>query len=149
MALFPQLQAALTERPDIAQTTYEPFATDAEVPPESVTGGLSQAEENQRRQRIHFVRERDRRLVMEKKRQVLESRGYLACEVCGFDFEARYGEHGRGFIECHHKRPLHTNEETVVTNLDDLAVVCSNCHRMIHAHKTWLSMEEVKGLLRP
>jgi len=28
------------------------------------------------------------------------------CQVCGFDFGAAYGEHGEGYIEVHHLRPL-------------------------------------------
>lgn len=29
------------------------------------------------------------------------------CTICGFDFEAAYGERGRGFIEVHHVKPLY------------------------------------------
>jgi predicted HNH restriction endonuclease len=31
--------------------------------------------------------------------------GYV-CQVCDFDFEARYGSLGAGYIECHHLKPL-------------------------------------------
>jgi 5-methylcytosine-specific restriction protein A len=57
----------------------------------------------------------------------------LFCEVkqCGFDFEARYGSVGAGFAEVHHLRPLSTTGATS-TRLSDLAVLCSNCHRMVH-----------------
>jgi 5-methylcytosine-specific restriction enzyme A len=47
----------------------------------------------------------------------------------------RCGEIGRGFIEAHHLRPIATLEEGVPVEYDvaaDFAVLCSNCHRMIH-----------------
>lgn len=31
--------------------------------------------------------------------------------------------------------------------LDDLALVCANCHRMIHASRPWLTMDELRGTL--
>lgn len=64
---------------------------------------------------------------------MLATAGRLACEVCKFDFEVRYGALGKGFCEVHHKLPLSMlNAETAIT-IDDMAIVCSNCHRMIHA----------------
>jgi 5-methylcytosine-specific restriction enzyme A len=42
---------------------------------------------------------------------------------------------GQGFIEAHHLRPIATLEEGVPVKYDvaaDFAVLCSNCHRMIH-----------------
>jgi hypothetical protein len=53
------------------------------------------------------------------------SRCRTTCEVCGFDFERRYGLVGRGFIECHHVTPLAETDE-IETTLDDLTVVCAN-----------------------
>jgi 5-methylcytosine-specific restriction protein A len=57
------------------------------------------------------------------------------CQACGLDFGEYYGEIGRGFIEAHHLRPIATLEEGVPVKYDvaaDFAVLCSNCHRMIH-----------------
>ncbi|MEW9673987.1 hypothetical protein [Ammoniphilus sp. 3BR4] len=31
--------------------------------------------------------------------------GKVVCLVCGFDFEATYGAHGKDFIEGHHSYP--------------------------------------------
>jgi 5-methylcytosine-specific restriction protein A len=71
----------------------------------------------------------------------------LTCEACGFDFFKRYGERGGGYIECHHRIPLSESGPTQ-TRLKDLALVCSNCHRMIHRRTNdWLSLEELKALL--
>jgi hypothetical protein len=58
----------------------------------------------------------------------------LRCEVagCRFDFEAVYGAIGAGYAHVHHLRPLSEAEMPVKTTLADLAVVCANCHAMIH-----------------
>jgi 5-methylcytosine-specific restriction protein A len=56
----------------------------------------------------HVRRERSAKLVASKKAAVLAETGKLACEACGFDFAAVYGEQGDGFIECHHVKPVHT-----------------------------------------
>ena len=70
----------------------------------------------------------------------------LACEVCGFDFESIYGDRGRDYIECHHRTPLHVTG-TTKNKLDDLALICSNCHRMIHRTKTWLLPDQLKQIV--
>jgi 5-methylcytosine-specific restriction protein A len=57
------------------------------------------------------------------------------CQACNLDFAERYGDIGKGFIEAHHLRPIATLEEGVPVEYDvaaDFAVLCSNCHRMIH-----------------
>lgn len=96
--------------------------------------------------REHRARERNRTLVAKKKAQVMRQSGRLACEACGFDFNEAYGERGHGFIECHHTRPVETLAEGSVTRLSDLAVLCANCHRMIHVRRPWLSVEELRDL---
>jgi hypothetical protein len=57
------------------------------------------------------------------------------CQVCGFNYEKVYGEIGRGYIEAHHLTPLAElapNGPVRLSPKDDFAVVCSNCHSMIH-----------------
>ncbi len=93
--------------------------------------------------RRHRVRERSRKLRERKIASVTKAGGKVACEVCGFDFAATYGELGEGYIECHHVRPLHEAGETT-TRLADLALVCSNCHRMIHRRSSWVAPEQLR-----
>ena len=74
------------------------------------------------------------------------------CKICRFDFEAHYGERGKGFIEIHHRNPLHTfNGQAQRTNpAEDLIPVCPNCHRMIHRMKdSILTIEQMKELYKP
>ena len=92
--------------------------------------------------RVHKTRERRR--SEEKKRAILGATGRLECEACGFDFLTTYGERGRGFAECHHKLPL--SDGTRTTYLRDLAIICANCHRMLHRGDL-LSVEELRGIL--
>ena len=96
---------------------------------------------------LHTRRERNRRLVDRKKSQVRKRDGRLKCEACGFDFGETYGDRGRGFIECHHVKPLHTLAEAQTTRLDDLVLLCSNCHRMVHARRPWLTVDDLRSTL--
>jgi 5-methylcytosine-specific restriction enzyme A len=95
--------------------------------------------------RMHRVRERNRKLVARKKADVLRKTGKLCCEACNFDFSA-YGERGEGFIEVHHLKPVYSLRPGDRTKLSDLAAVCANCHRMIHARRPWLSLDELKRI---
>ena len=107
-------------------------ATQQQAAPLAPEDGEDEAEEGRILFRRHRVRERDPRLAKRKKQAVRAQTGLLACEVCRFDFEAIYGPHGAGYIECHHLIPLAQVTGTQTTRLRDLAVVCSNCHRMLH-----------------
>lgn len=95
--------------------------------------------------KLHKVRERDRRIVEAKKKKVLKDKGELKCEACDFDFEKIYGEMGKGYIECHHLIPLSNYQVNKVTKLDDLALLCSNCHRMIHKDLSVKTINEFRS----
>ncbi len=71
------------------------------------------------------------------------------CMICGFDFEAFYGEAGRSFIEVHHIKPLSDlGEEVSIDPEKDLVCVCSNCHRIIHRKKNGVyTLDEVKEMI--
>jgi len=96
---------------------------------------------------LHRYRERNRKLVEVKRKQAMKRYGKLVCEVCKFDFSVRYGDRGNGFMECHHTKPLPTLVVGDKTHIDDLALVCANCHRMIHRRKPWLSVAALSGKL--
>lgn len=81
--------------------------------------------------RTHLVRERDPRLVKQKKEQFVKEHGHLYCELCSFDFERFYGDLGVDFIEVHHVIPI-AKPGVRTTTLSDLMCVCANCHRMLH-----------------
>lgn len=88
----------------------------------------------------HLRRERNSAIVKAKKDAILRATGKLCCEACGFDFKDVYGELGEDFCEAHHLQPLSKADGIVKTELEDLAIVCSNCHRIIHRTDPMLSI---------
>lgn len=106
--------------------------------PESEEGGLLM--------RQYARRERDPKLRAAKIDAARRAGQGLACQVCGFDYERAYGERGSGYIECHHIVPLHVTGPRKV-RLDDLVLICANCHRMIHRRVPWLRPEELTALV--
>jgi 5-methylcytosine-specific restriction protein A len=97
--------------------------------------------------RRHRMRERSQSLVRRAKQLAFEKHGRLMCECCKFDFSVRYGELGQGYIECHHTIPVSEYTENAKTRVQDLALVCSNCHRMLHRKRPWLSIGELSKLI--
>ena len=95
----------------------------------------------------HLKRERNRALVKAKKKEVLNKTGTLCCEVCNFDFKKIYGEIGEGFCEVHHLKQLSKTDGVVETELKDLAVVCSNCHRIIHKESPILEISQLRQII--
>jgi len=103
--------------------------------------------EGKRFERIHIARERNAELVRAAKDAALIATNSLKCEVCGFDFKKTYGELGEGYIEAHHTSPMCELNDDSVTKIEDLALVCSNCHRMLHRRRPWISHTDLKSLL--
>lgn len=97
---------------------------------------------------IHKQRERNNNLRRAKKDEAQRLCGKLECEVCQFVFTDGYGDHGSGFIECHHREALLTLDPKAgrIPTLADLALVCANCHRMLH-RKDWPSIPELRSRL--
>jgi 5-methylcytosine-specific restriction enzyme A len=96
----------------------------------------------------HLRRERNTSIVERKKKEILAKTGALSCEICGFDFEKIYGKYGRAFCEVHHLTPLHKSDGVVKTELSDLAIVCSNCHRIIHRIAPMPSVRDLVRVIR-
>lgn len=128
---------ASLERPECRTILIDPDEDD----------GIQEAPEGRILTRMHVARERNRQLVKSKIKHALKKHQKLNCEGCGFDFEAKYGIRGHGFIECHHTKPVSSLAENGKTNIKDLALVCSNCHRMIHRTKHWLAIDQLRKLI--
>lgn len=125
------------------------FVSSEAIPSTEFTADYYEGEEGQVLSRVHLYRERDSRLVKRKKEITLRERKALVCEVCDFEFGAVYGDRGHGFIECHHRKPLsELSPHGEATTLADLSLVCSNCHRMIHKSGPWLTVEELRELVK-
>jgi hypothetical protein len=99
--------------------------------------------------RTHLVRERNPSLVASAKLAFRERFGRLHCEACGFDFESTYSTLGEGFIEAHHETPLANRVEEAVTRVEDLRMVCANCHRMLHRRfgASFMTVEDLRAII--
>lgn len=100
----------------------------------------------------HRVVERNPRLV----KKVKTHHGYV-CQGCGLEMERLYGKPGHDYIEAHHLTPVAELKGKVVRTdpKTDFAVLCPNCHRMIHrsgslddvaALRSQLDREELRRL---
>lgn len=145
--------ARFLENPEVMRSLAQSLRTGAgvaRIPPEVDTSELddeeiSVATEGGPSYVLTLLRERSRPLRRAKIRAVEQSGGVVACEACGFDFFAVYGELGRSFIEVHHRTPLHVSGATE-SGLADLALLCSNCHRMVH-RRGWTRVESIAALV--
>jgi hypothetical protein len=77
---------------------------------------------------------------------VKKNGGRLVCEVSdsNFDFEQSYGKIGIQYAQVHHLRPLAEYKGAEKTSLKDLAIVCANCHAMIHRGGKSRPLSEIK-----
>lgn len=94
----------------------------------------------------HKRYERDSRFTRIVKEQRFQMHGELRCEVCGFSFWETYGDIGSRFIEAHHTIPVARLGGETRTKAADIALVCSNCHRMLHhgnASRTISALKEI------
>ena len=97
---------------------------------------------------VHIRHERSKKIAQLKKEQCRDlNNGKLDCEVCRFDFGYKYPSRGEEYMECHHNRPLsELGEEGAETSLEDLSLLCSNCHRMIHRRQPWLTVQQLRSI---
>ncbi len=90
--------------------------------------------EGEPKARMVMHRRREHRLRAAKIAAFLRAHARLVCEVrgCEFDFAATYGPLGAGYAQVHHLKPLAARVVSEKTRLSDLAIVCANCHAMVH-----------------
>ncbi|MDF3284979.1 HNH endonuclease [Gordonia sp. N1V] len=138
-----ELARLLRDSPDLVRDDQNRDGTSAIEAPDA---GIATAIEGRLIRRVVIARERDRALRDRKLKSVVAAGRPIACEVCSFDFQTSYGEHGEGYIQVHHVLPLHVSGQ-VTTTLDDLVLLCANCHVMIHHGKEWKTPDELRGMV--
>ncbi len=99
-------------------------------------------------ERKHKARERNPKLISAVKEKFISENGKVYCVACGFNFEEKYGDRGNGYIEAHHTIPISEMIVGKKTNIEDIALVCSNCHRILHRTRPWLRMDELKKIIK-
>lgn len=123
--------------------TPQPTGTD-------IPDGDNSAPEGRLLARWALYRGRDRGLRKRKIRHAQKLQQSLRCEVCTFDFGDTYGPLGVGYVEVHHRFPLHASGPRE-TKLEDLALLCANCHRMCHRNhegESWRTPDELRAEMR-
>lgn len=97
---------------------------------------------------MHYIRERDPQVVKRKIDSVLKSGRELDCYCCGFNFGDFYGDIGDDIICVHHTKPISEyNHSGEITYLDDLEIVCYNCHRIIHRKKDFMDVDKLRSII--
>ena len=142
--LSQDIKELLETKQDESELEIELLEVDKPVSPEE----YKEYKEGQRKLKQHVIRERNSQVIYEAKKNFKLKNIRVYCEICGFDFEKKYGEIGKNFIEGHHKLPISeiTGEYNKITSRD-IVLVCSNCHRILHRKRPWLTVEELKRLI--
>lgn len=95
----------------------------------------------------HIEIERNKKVIKDAKALFYNKHNRLFCEICGFDFEKAYGELGEGFIEAHHINPVSKMKDGDETSIEDIMMVCSNCHSIIHRNID-IDLEDIKKIFK-
>jgi 5-methylcytosine-specific restriction protein A len=137
---YDEITDTFTKISSIVSTTSKtsiPTESSPSLPKGFMEGGINQ-----------IVLEVQYRSPQLRKDAITANKGY-SCYICGENFEEKYGEYGKGYIEIHHKKPLKDNSENHLTTINDVAVVCANCHSVLHHNgKEPLDVEFLKEVVR-
>lgn len=100
---------------------------------------------------LHYRRERDSRV----RKRLLSSRkksGKLRCDICNQSSRVATDAYHDAVFEAHHTVPLSSSGERI-TRLADVALLCANCHRLLHraikVEGRWISIQEARGMFAP
>lgn len=98
---------------------------------------------------LHTRREREPKL----RSRLLSSRrgaGKLFCEMCGIPPLSTNAALEEAHFEAHHIVPLSSTNILGRTRLSDLALLCANCHRLLHRaialEKRWLTVSDGRAI---
>jgi len=96
--------------------------------------------------KFRFHKRIERNAQLSKKAKLFH--GYT-CKACSTNFEIKYGELGKGFIEAHHLTPISqlTGHRPELAARTDFTVLCSNCHSMIHRLKDPSDLDLLKSII--
>ena len=91
-----------------------------------------------------YVRGRSREL---RDLALQNSRG--VCEACRVDFQRLLGGKGVRVLQVHHRKQFAATDSPRLTRLSDLAVLCANCHMLVHMDPSQaLAVEKLRSMLR-
>lgn len=121
----------------------EPFSDFSDEAEEALT-----FPEGRKAFKLHRTIERNPNLIRSVKNKEKEKNGLLKCKICGFCFYDKYGDIGIDYIEGHHLMPLSEVDDKHLSKEEDIILVCSNCHRMLHRKRPWLTIDKLSSLIK-
>jgi 5-methylcytosine-specific restriction protein A len=97
--------------------------------------------------KFRFHKRVERNVQLSKK--VKSFQGYR-CKACDINFEDKYGQLGKEYIEAHHLKPIShlTGERVQLDARTDFTVLCSNCHSMIHRLEDPSDLNLLKSIIK-
>lgn len=70
------------------------------------------------------------------------------CQVCGLNYENKYGSIGTDLIHVHHVTPLSAiGEAYLVHPIRDLIPLCATCHQVVHRREPPYSVAEMRAAI--
>lgn len=128
---------------DVARRLEDAWADFLRTPRPPLPVAEASAIEGLRTEAVRYVRGRSRQL---RDLAVREAKG--VCCACGLDYSRVLGGKGVHVLQAHHRKQLAATDAPRVTRLSDLAVVCANCHMLIHMNpKHALTVEALREML--
>lgn len=139
---FPAIKILLGAEPLTVKKLSLDDVKKLEVAVEKVSAYNRQAEatEGEIYRKEVIFRSRNRALIQAKK-----ANSDYCCEVCGFNFRETYGEIGQDYIVAHHRKQISSG--VARTMLDDIALLCANCHAMVHVKNPPVPVEDLRKLV--
>ena len=136
---------------EVLSQMHQRLAADKTLPLNKIPPSLEELEEKdsklftegEKRLYTHYHRERSPTLRKCKIERMIKEHGALICECCGTKAETYQKLRRQRIFEVHHKKPL--SDGLTINGIEDLALLCANCHRGIHATDPLMSVEDFKA----
>lgn len=140
---FPEIDILLgAEQFTIFPLTQENVARiEALVLVETAALAAKAAVEGEQHKSESVFRSRNRALILAKK-----AASNYRCEACDMSFVEVYGRLGDRYIIAHHIEPISGGTRT--TTLEEIALVCANCHAMLHAAVPPLAISSLRDVIQ-
>ena len=122
------------------------WAADDDILREAEADAAGNSLEQAKRYRQHRAIERQPAHSKKVKKQL-----GTRCMGCMFEMSELYGPIAAGFIEAHHLIPLSSLDDNEVVLFDpknDFAVLCPNCHRVIHRMDDCSDINRLRNLVK-
>jgi 5-methylcytosine-specific restriction enzyme A len=143
--LLKSASSGVTVEPEFTEKLEQRWAAHRKTPlklSRIILSGIS-ALEGEPIEHRGYRHKRDQQL----RRAALDAAGGI-CAVCAVDFTKVLAGKGVRVLQVHHKSQLSQQDQPKLNTAADLAVVCANCHALIHLNpKKALTVSALKSLI--